>query len=140
MLWFCSNIGQGACRTFSVDDRYPAWPLWRYNKWPLEVCHDGRLPVPSSPVAAAPVAPQYWSRAPLFSCDAHHSRNLKQVLTLTYGERRNHTAQESSYNRLEGAMSDNIFLYVSAAITLMVVIVSLLVPLPGSVRQRTRER
>ena len=37
-------------------------------------------------------------------------------------------------------MSDNIFLYVSAAITLVVVILSLLAPLPSSERQRTRER
>jgi hypothetical protein len=37
-------------------------------------------------------------------------------------------------------MPDHIFLYVSAAITLMVVIVSLLAPRPSSERQRTRER
>jgi hypothetical protein len=37
-------------------------------------------------------------------------------------------------------MSDNIFLYVSAAITLMVVIVSLLAPLPSAEKQRTRQQ
>jgi hypothetical protein len=28
-------------RTFSVDDRYRAWPLDRGGKWVLEVFHDG---------------------------------------------------------------------------------------------------
>ena len=27
-------------RSFSVDDRYRAWPLWRDNQWVLEVFHD----------------------------------------------------------------------------------------------------
>jgi hypothetical protein len=69
-------------RSFSADDRYSAWPLWRDNQWVLEVFHDGetcceapldqvlalhevralftniakhqeRLPVPSPLVAAA---------------------------------------------------------------------------------------
>jgi hypothetical protein len=44
------------------------------------------------------------------------------------------------YKRLEGAMSDNIFLYVSAAITLMVVILSLLTPPTSSEGQRICER
>jgi hypothetical protein len=28
-------------RSFSADDRYSAWPLWRDNQWVLEVFHDG---------------------------------------------------------------------------------------------------
>jgi hypothetical protein len=27
-------------RSFSADDRYKAWPLWRDNQWVLEVFHD----------------------------------------------------------------------------------------------------
>jgi hypothetical protein len=37
-------------------------------------------------------------------------------------------------------MPDHIFLYMSAAITLIVVILSLLTPRPSSERQRSRER
>ena len=35
-----SKIVRFPRRSFSADDRYRAWPLWRGGQWVLEVFHD----------------------------------------------------------------------------------------------------
>jgi hypothetical protein len=51
---------------------------------------------------------------------------------------RDYTALASGSRKLGQALADHIFLYVSAAITLAIVILSLLTPPPGRDRERQR--
>ena len=73
------------------------------------------------------------------SCDAHHSLNLNKMLTQVRAALVT-TRGSARCRKSGGAVSDNIFLYLSAAITLMVVILSLLTPPTSSEGQRICER